>query len=332
MANVKDTALSENTAPLGSDLLRIIDDPNGSPLTQRIYGGSYNLLPEGYLVNGKISVTVAANDITVALKTLSGGNPSATDPVSVWIAGAFRRCTAALSVTKADATDWMALGSVLPATETDLFAYLIWNTTPATDIMDIGFSRIPYGRVYSDFSGTTTNDRYLAFANASTPTSTDSVCVIGRFAATLSAGAGYTWSVPTYTNANLIQYPITETRWLTWTPTWAGWSVAPTSVFARYKIHGDECTHIARSAAGGTSNGTGATYTLPITARAMSNANWMAVISYEDNGAGVATTPGRVTIATGATTAAMQTNMATGAWTAANAKRIVGMTPLTFEI
>ncbi|HOW17247.1 MAG TPA: hypothetical protein PK443_05985, partial [bacterium] len=42
--------------------------------------------------------------------------------------------------------------------------------------------------------------------------------VIGRFAATLSAGAGYTWSVPTFTSINLIQRPIFNTRKLTYTP------------------------------------------------------------------------------------------------------------------
>src|SRR6185436_338433 len=92
--------LTENTAPLGSDIDVMEDDPNGTPLTQYIYKGSANLLPDGYMVNGKLSVTVASNNITVAIKTKSGGNPSTTDPVSVWINGSYRRITAALSVTK----------------------------------------------------------------------------------------------------------------------------------------------------------------------------------------------------------------------------------------
>jgi hypothetical protein len=69
----------------------------------------------------------------------------------------------------------------------------------------------------SDFSATTTNEKYIA--GYSGFTTTDEVEVIGRFAATLSAGAGYTWTVPTFTAANLIQRPIYETRWLDWTPT-----------------------------------------------------------------------------------------------------------------
>lgn len=38
--------------------------------------------PQGFLINGKISVTDAAG-ITVAIKTLAGTDPSATDPVYV---------------------------------------------------------------------------------------------------------------------------------------------------------------------------------------------------------------------------------------------------------
>src|SRR5687767_15451136 len=100
MADKFITELTQNSAPLGSDMLVLEDDPAGTPLTQYLRASDLNLLPEGYMVNGKISVTVASNNITVAIKTKSGGNPSTTDPVSVWINGTFRRITAALSVTK----------------------------------------------------------------------------------------------------------------------------------------------------------------------------------------------------------------------------------------
>jgi len=219
MADANLTALTEDSTPLGSDLMYGVS--SGTTDFKR-YLGDDNLLPEGHMVNGKISVTVATNNITVALKTKSGGNPSATDPVSVWINGSFRTCTAALSVTKNAGTNWFGSGGASFATlEQDYFVYLVWNTTPATDIMDIMFARIPYGAVYSDFSGTTTNEKYGAYGNASAPASTDNCVVIGRFAATLSATASFNWSVPTYTSANLIQSPIYETRTLTYVPTWA---------------------------------------------------------------------------------------------------------------
>jgi hypothetical protein len=237
MASSTVAALTEDTAPLGNDLLYV---GKAATSDRKIYNGSYNLLPDGHMINGSFSVTVAANNITVALKTKSGGNPSATDPVSIWINGAYRRCTAALSVTKNAGTQWFNLDTRFSAQEVDFFIYLGWNTTPATDIVDIGFSRIPYGRVYSDFSATTTNEKYLAFANASTPTSTDNWVNVGRFAATLSAT--YNWSVPTYTNLNLIQSPYYETRLLTMLCTPTALAGAPTTVTdtVTYRIRGKQ--------------------------------------------------------------------------------------------
>ncbi len=188
-----------------------------------------------------LSVTVATNNITVAVKHIDGTNPSTARPIAFVINGNLRLLTTSLSVTKNAGTNWCNAGSSELATkEIDYFAYIIWNTTPATDVLDIGFARIPNGRVYSDFSGTSTNEKYLAFGNASTPTSTDDVLLIGRFAATLSAGASYNWSVPTFTNSNLIQHPIYETRRLDWVPTHSrtggAYTNAPTVSDAKYQV------------------------------------------------------------------------------------------------
>ena len=64
----------------------------------------------------------------------------------------------------------------------------------------------------------------------------DYYTVIGRFAATLSAGAGYTWTVPTFTNANLIQRPIFETRLLDWVATWTNLTTTSGTLVAKYQI------------------------------------------------------------------------------------------------
>lgn len=246
-----------------------VDYPQAAHINQ--YGTLFQQIPgpDGWMENGNILVSVTSNNITVALKNKAGNNPSASDPVTVWINGTKRMCTASLSVTKNAGTNWFASGSAALATkEIDYFVYLIWNTTPGTDIVDLGFARIPSGRVYSDFSGTTTNERYLAFANASTPTSTDSVVVIGRFAATLSASASYNWSVPTFTNANLIQHPIYETRWLSWTPTHSrngtGYTNAPTVNSAKYMLFNNRMQWEEMHTQNGTPGGTGQqTFTLP---------------------------------------------------------------------
>ena len=190
--------------------------------------------------------------------------------------------------------------------------------------MDIGFSRIPYGRVYSDFSTTTTNEKYLAFANASTPTSTDDVVNIGRFNATLSAGAGYTWSVPTFTNANLIQTPCYETPWTIYAPTLTGFSANPTSTVYQYKLIMSEVYIRSKQGANGTSNGTGFTMTAPFTAMTLTNASWLTCgMPSTDNGT-VGTTPASVAIVSGSPTINLYKNTDLGvtAWTNANGKRV----------
>ncbi|NCX94332.1 MAG: hypothetical protein EBX40_06630 [Gammaproteobacteria bacterium] len=198
--------------PLDSDLSALAAHP------------TYNLslsiaplnAPEGFLINGKIVPSVASNNLTVALKGLDGNDPSATNPVYCRINGVVRTITAALSVTLAAGTNWMNLGSAGLATkEVDLFPKLGYN---ATDGVVLAFSRFPGGNQYDDWSTTSTNEKYMAVSTRTNAAATDYYEVIGRFAATLSAGAGYTWTVPTYTAKNLIQRPIFETRLLNWTP------------------------------------------------------------------------------------------------------------------
>ena len=41
--------------------------------------------PDGTMINGKISPTVASNNITVSLKTLAGNDATAKDPIYVKI-------------------------------------------------------------------------------------------------------------------------------------------------------------------------------------------------------------------------------------------------------
>lgn len=235
----------------------------------------------GQMLNGKISPAVSSNDLVITLKTSSDGTPSADDPVYININGTVRKVTAATTVTLAAGTNWMNLGGAELATiEQDLFMYAIWDSN--SSIVAIAPARIPFGRLVSDFSTTSTDEKHLR--NFTNYTSTDDVCVIGRFAATLSAGAGFTWSVPAYDNSNLIQEPITETRWLRWTSTPTGFSVNPTMV-CRYKIVGDLLVWAMNPSITGTSNATTSTIMLPFTPAALSGfTNW-SVGRGQDNGA-----------------------------------------------
>jgi hypothetical protein len=318
MANQKLTALTEDSAPDGSDLGYVVKSATNS---RKRYLPDFNLLPDGWATNYEISVTVATSDLTVALKTKSGGNPSATDPVGAWINGTYRRGTASLSVTKNDGTNWFGSGSSEKATLTvPYFVYLIWNTTPATDILDIGFSPIPYGRVYSDFSATTTAQNYLAHANASDPAATDDCVCIGRFEATLSATAAFTWSVPTFTGANLIQRPIDYSEWHTWTPTLVGFSANPTNTIYEYMLDKKMCIARARQATNGTSNATNFTLTAPFTAKTVTNGVWSLSLNVIDNGTAQAN-PGLVSISSGTSTIAIAKDLSGGTFTAAAGKR-----------
>ena len=223
------------------------------------YLGNVNgglMAPEGFLINGRIVPSVASNDLTVAIKGLDGNDPSATNPVYCRIGDTIRSITNALSVTKAAATNWCNAGRAEIATQdVDFFVYLGYN---ATDGVVIGFSRYPGALSYDEFSAVTTNDKYCGISTITNAAATDYYELIGRFAATLSAGAGYTWTVPAFTSKNLVQRPIYETRWLDFVPTYsAGGSMTFTSVttdISRYKIKGSNCYIMMR--AYGTTGGT----------------------------------------------------------------------------
>ncbi len=198
------------------------------------WGGIY--APEGFLQNGVITPTISSNNLTVAIKTISGGNPSSTDPVYVRINGVIRSITSALSVTKAAATNWCNSGAAETATqEIDYFTYLAWNS--GTSAVVIGFSRIPWAKQYTDFSLTTTNDRYCAISDITTIANTDYFTVIGRFSAILSATASFNWSVPAFSALNLINTPIYTTRILTFVPTWTNVTTTSATISGSYYIN-----------------------------------------------------------------------------------------------
>jgi hypothetical protein len=196
--------------------------------------------PQGFLINGKLSVSVASNNLTVAIKTLAGADPSASDPVYCRIGNTVRSITAALSVTKNAGTNYFNSGSTELATnEIDYFAYLGYN---ATDGVVLGFARIPYGRTYGSFNTTNTNETYCAISTITTASSTDEYELVGRFNATLSATASFNWSIPA--TSIVINRPIFETRWLTYTPTLHG-SGGSAGTFAatyggKYKLSGND--------------------------------------------------------------------------------------------
>lgn len=253
------------------------------PLT--FYASNFNA-PEGFLLNGKIVPSVASNNLTVAIKGMDGNDPSASNPVYIRIGDTVRAITSALSVTKNAGTNWCNAGSSELATkEIDYFVYIGYN---ATDGVVVGFSRIPYANSYDDFSTTTTNEKYAAISTITNVAATDYYTVVGRFAATLSAGAGYTWTVPTFTAKNLIQRPIFTTRQLSYTPTTTATTGSYTSVatVGFYRVRDDMC-HI-RTVTTVTTIGTAAGNTRITTPFSKTGTRGTAITGYEATSTGEA--------------------------------------------
>lgn len=201
------SSLATGTAPLSIASTTVVPNLNAD----MVDGVHANSLLSSYV----ITVSVATNDLTVALKTLAGTDPSATDPIRVKIGDVWQTITAALSVTALDGTNWFNSGATGLATkDIDYFVYLI-QETGASAGTKIGFSRIPYAETMADFSATTTAYNYIK-GNYTNSNATDPVVVIGRFNAILSATAAFTWSLTTLV---VINRPIYETRWLSHTPT-----------------------------------------------------------------------------------------------------------------
>jgi hypothetical protein len=236
---IADKFLIEHSDSGGHGVLNLTTPTLTNPT---ITNGTFSFnAPQGYLINGRIITSVSSNNLTVALKTLSGDDPSASNPVYCRIGDAVRSITSALSVTKSAGTNWFNCGAEMHATyEVDYFVYLGYN---ATDGVVIGFSRLAHCRLYGDFSASPTDERYCAISTITNATSTDNYELVGRFNAVLSASPSYNWSIPA--TSIVINRPIFETRSLTFLPSLYGGTVAGTTTWtsrlASYKIVQQNC-------------------------------------------------------------------------------------------
>lgn len=245
-------------------------------------------IPDGEILNGQLVTSVSTNNLTVALKGMNGSNPSTSNPVYIRLGNTIYTVTAALSVTTNAGTNWFNSGASETAThEIDYFVYLGYN---ATDGVTIGFARHSYMRTYGDFSITSTAETFGAISTITHAASTDVYAVVGRFNAILSAGAGYTWSIPA--TSIIINKPIFETRWLTYTPTYsASGSMTYTSVttnLAIYKLNNNYCFLVVSST--GTTGGTAAgelRCTTPIARNNTANYPYAGAASVTDGTSGI---------------------------------------------
>lgn len=163
--------------------------------------------PEGFLINWQIVTSVSSWNLTVAIKTLAGTDPSVTDPVYCRIGWVVRSITSALYDTFPAWTNWRnAWSPELATKEIDYFVYL---AITSSNTIVVAVSRIPNWINQNDFSasGTYSNEKYLMDYWTSF-----NVVNIWRFNAILSAWPGHTWSLPA--TSVIINRPIYETRWL----------------------------------------------------------------------------------------------------------------------
>jgi len=196
-----------------------------------------SLIPRAGMLNGKLSVTVASNNLTIAVKTLAGSDPSATDPVYVLLGDVVRKITATLSVTVSAGTNTFNAGSnELKTLAVPFFVYLGYNST---DGVVIGPSRLAHCKQYSDFSTTATSERYCKISTITNAAAADPYRVVGYFEAVNSGSASYNWSAP----ANVLSEPIHFSNEMTWTPAHTNlggaYSNAPTVNKARYQVRYD---------------------------------------------------------------------------------------------
>lgn len=278
-------------------------------------------------LNGyKISPSISGNDLVLALTDLDGNDFEISNTLYIKVFDTNLTINSVLSVTKAAGTNWANLGASEHATQdVDLFAYLI-QETGASAGNKLGWSRYPAGIVVGDFSSTTTNSKYLA--GPTNYNATDKVQLIGRFNATLSAGAGYTWSLPA--TSVIVNIPIFETRWLDWVPTITGYSSNPGTATYQYKIKLDSCVVRIDEQVNGTSNAITKTYSAPFPC-GLSAANY-ALFTLPipvDNGA---TKPGGYGQLKGGTTDMQMFLSAAGAWTGSGACRLAGLSATEYPI
>lgn len=284
---------------------------------------------DGWGLNYQISPSVSSNNLSLDILGLDGNAPSASNPVKFRIGNTVYTLTSATTFTKNAATNWLNLGGAeMAALPHDLFVYGIAETGASAGLK-FGYSRLPFARTMGDFTNTPTSERYIA-GNWTNFNSTDIVRNLGRFRAQLSAGAGYTWSIP---SSKIIHQPVYDTDWLDWQPVFGGFGGTPPTGVHRYKLIYDTPILFVRHATNGVSTGNNFTISLPFTAKTITNMTWGSAAGVVDNNV-VQTTPGVVRVVSGASVMDIGLIWSGNftSWTATGNKRLSQMNPMVYEI
>lgn len=227
-------------------------------LTGKTYYGGF-ALQDGQGANYQISTGIATDDLTVSLLSMAGNTPSTgSDELTFRIGNNIRSVTSALSVTlldtDGDVFSWNS--GTIQGNDAMLFVYAGWDATNSA--LRLGLSPDPSKRTAgSNRYYSSTQQGSAGHTNgvwSGTIASTDEVRVIGRIRVKQSTVND--WQTPT--TSEIINYPIFETDWLDWIPTFgAGGSMTWTNSgggTAKYRITGDMCNILVTLS--GTTGGT----------------------------------------------------------------------------
>lgn len=322
-----------NLTDIKSDGITSVGVSTQVPRSDHIHSITGTLLlnmPDATMINGRFLPSLTGTGLRLELKGMDGNNPSQFNPVFFRIANVIHIVTGTTFVAVASGTNTFNAGSSeMRTNEIDYFIYAGFN---ATDGLVIGFSRIPFGRLFSDFSAVATNEQYIALSTSTHAAGTDPYVNLGRFAATLNSGTVFGWSVPAYTQINLLQQPSFETRWSNWRPVPAGYSAIPGNVLYQYKVI-DELVYLnMRELTNGTSNSTGTTYTLPFTCLTLTNLEFQQSAQMLDNGAFLASTA-LVQVLSNGTTVNCFKDYSGAFWTTSGGKRMASLSqPFFYRI
>lgn len=151
---------------------------------------------------------------------------------------------------------------------------------------------------------------------------------------TVTGGSDYSIANASITAPHFshIENPVGFPQWLNWTPTYTGFSANPTGLIHRFKINGTTCTIAVRNVVNGTSNSTSFSFTLPVTAKTITDMFWHAPATGINNGSTI-TAPVCMEIASAATSVVLLTGYGASAtnWSSSNGKRI-GTGSISYEI
>ena len=239
-----DKFITELTSASGlalTDMLPLEQQTTGTPETRKMTYDHF--LDYNFWHRYKINVSASAGTLTLSITDTDTVSPSATNILPFRIGNVRLDANAALSKSYAAGVNYFNMGSTeLAAQDVDLFVYMI---AQGGTTLKFGLSRIPYAETMADFTNglTTPTGEKAIVGTYTTYTSTDPVTNIGRVRARLSAGAGYTWTVP---NSVIINRPVYETGCLLFQATinGAGGTIgtfAETNSMSKYIIRGRFC-------------------------------------------------------------------------------------------